>query len=134
MSLQDAQQTRFIPAPIHVPISWHSPAPRRKVLRQPLARNCSSHNGAIRWKQAGNRGCNSMHRPKSHILRLSSLVLIRLNKLENQMIHIQLRNLLLTLPPSLLERNSLLLYPDIISKCFPTFLSPPLSSMQQLTK
>ena len=121
MSLQNAQQTR-----LYTPLSMFQ-SPGIHLLRgerfsvSHLPRNCSSHNCAIRWKQTGNRGRSRMHRPESHILRLSSLMLIRLNKLENQMIHIPLRNLLLTLSPSLLERNSLLLYPDIISR----LLFPP---------
>jgi hypothetical protein len=52
-----------------------------------------------------------MNGPQTHLSRLGSLMLIPLDQLEDHMIHIPLRNWPLTLSPSLLERNSLLLYP-----------------------
>jgi len=58
-----------------------------------------------------------MNGPQTRLSRLGSPMLIPLDQLEDHMNHISIRNLPLTLSPSLLERNSLLFYP--LSALFP---------------
>lgn len=70
----------------------------------------SSHDGAIRGKNTGNRTRNRMDRPQAHIRSFSRLVLIGRNQTEDQMIHVTLRNRPVTPSPALLVRNPLFLY------------------------